>query len=397
MYTFDSLMDEILRTRSDISREEILSLVVERKKTVGAGFLTDQGALFLIAGELGVQLRQLTPATELALKDLYVGANDITVVARVGAIYPVSEFKKKDGTTGRYRRVLLFDQNSTAKLTIWDDNADAIKLTDISVDSPVRILNGYVRQGLDGKPNLNLGRRGKIERIQEKALILKLAPMSSLQKKVTEIGELQELVAVEGEVLVNSRTSSFTRQDGSGGSLTQFELGDEAGEKIRVVIWNAVDIQVEVGQRIVVSNLRVKRSPNSSDREIHGDNGSVVTILAGPKEKVRTPPPKTRMFSKISAVKAPNQRYSVEVMALSNSRTRDVQLKDGSSIQKAEVVFGDDTGELTVVGWRGFSDQLSGITVGEKVRIFDAMLRASQMGTLTLELDDNSMVEKLSV
>ena len=389
MYNFDSLMNEILRSRSDITREEVMSLVAERKKTVGAGFLTDQGALFLIAGEFGVQLRQMTPSTDLALKDLYVGANDITVLARVGAVYPISEFKKKDGGTGKYRRLVLFDESSTAKLTIWDDNPDAINLTEVSVDSPIRVLNAYVRQGLDGKPNLNLGRRGKVELLQDEALVSKLSPMSKRLKNVAEIGESQDLVGVEGQVLVDSRSSNFTRQDGSGGSLTQFELGGEHGERVRVVIWNAVNVEVKTGQRVMATNLRVKQSINR-ERELHGDNGSLVRVLSGTgKEQAST------RFSKVDTVKAPNQKYSVEGMALSNPRVREVQLKDGSSVEKAELLFGDDTGEITVVGWRSFVETVAKITVGEKVRIVDAVLRVSRMGSATLELGDESRVERI--
>src|SRR5271170_5846284 len=287
MYDFESLTDEVLRNKPEITREELMSMIQEKKQTVGAGFLTDQGALFLIAGELGVQLQRVT-TTDLTLKDLYVGANDITVVARILAIYPVSEYNKKDGGgIGRYRRLVLFDRNNLSKLTIWDDNAEAIKLEGMSVDSPVRVLNGYVRQGLDGKPNLNLGRRGKIELLQEEKLVSRLAPLSGLSRKVDKIGELQEFVGVEGTVLTNSRSSNFTRQDGSPGSLTQFELGgDSEKEKVRVVIWNAVQVEVKQGQRIVVTNLRLKKSANG-EREIHGDSGSVVRTIG---EQGNSPP-----------------------------------------------------------------------------------------------------------
>ena len=101
--------------------------IQEKKRNVGAGFLTDQGALFLIAGELGVQLKHMT-STDLTLKDIYAGANDITIVARVLAIYPISEYKKKDGGVGSYRRLSLFDKSNVVRLTIWDDNQDAMKL-----------------------------------------------------------------------------------------------------------------------------------------------------------------------------------------------------------------------------------------------------------------------------
>src|ERR1700686_4056124 len=133
MYDFDSLLDEVLKNRPELTRNQIMEQIQEKKRDVGAGFLTDQGALFLIAGELGVQLRHMT-STDLTLKDIYVGANDITIVARILAIYPISEYKRKDGGVGRYRRLSLFDKSNVARLTIWDDNQDAIKLEGVSVD-----------------------------------------------------------------------------------------------------------------------------------------------------------------------------------------------------------------------------------------------------------------------
>lgn len=277
MYDFDSLVEEVLRNKPGLTREEVMSMIEEKKQTVGAGFLTDQGALFLIAGELGVQLHHMT-TTDLTLKDLYVGANDITVVARVLAIYPVAEYKRKDGAVGRYRRLVLFDRSGMSKLTIWDDNPDAIKLTDVVVDTPVRVMNGYVRQGLDGRPSLNLGKRGKIEAVGDERLVSKLAPLSSLSKPLDGIDGAQELAAVEGVVLTESRSSSFTRQDGSPGSLTQFELGGSSTkERIRIVIWNAQGVETKPGQKVIVTNLRLKKNMNG-DRELHGDGGSVVRV-----------------------------------------------------------------------------------------------------------------------
>src|ERR1017187_3444379 len=192
VYDFDTLLDEILTHRPELTRDQIIEQIQVKKRDVGAGFLTEQGALFLIAGELGVQLRHMT-STDLTLKDIYAGANDITIVARILAIYPISEFKKKDGNVGRYRRLSLFDKSYVSRLTIWDDNEDAIKLEGMSVDMPVRISNGYVRPGLDGKPSLNLGQRGKIQVLSDENLISRLMPLSKLTRKVGEVEEEQNI------------------------------------------------------------------------------------------------------------------------------------------------------------------------------------------------------------
>ncbi len=389
MYDFDSLLDEVLKNKPEVTRDQIMERIQEKKRDVGAGFLTDQGALFLIAGELGVQLRQMT-STDLTLKDIYAGANDITIVARVLAVYPVSEFKKKDGGMGRYRRLSLFDKNNVARLTVWDDNQEALELEGISVDTPVRVSNGYVRPGLDGKPSLNLGKRGKIEVLKDEALVSRLTPLSKMTRKIGEVGEEQSIPVVEGTVSSASRSSNFTRGDGSPGSLAQFDLVDDAGKnKIRVVIWSPVAIEAKAGQTVLVTNLRVKKSTNG-DRELHGDGGSVVQVV-GPGAVAEKPG-----FVKVNGVKDVTGRVSLEVMALSKVSNHDAVMREGPSVRKAELIIGDDTGEITVIGWRDLADRLVDIPVGQKLRVFDVSRQVSKMGMVTLELEDGSRIERVS-
>jgi len=390
MYDFDSLLDEILKSKPGLTRDQVMKQVQEKKRDVGAGFLTDQGALFLIAGELGVQLSHMT-STDLALKDLYAGANDITIVSRVLAVYPISEYKRKDGTVGRYRRLSLFDKTSVARLTIWDDNQDALNLAGISVDTPVRVSNGYVKPGLDGKPNLNLGKRGRIEALDDEALVSKLIPLSGLVKRIGEVEEGQSVPAVEGTSPFGSRFSSFTRSDGSGGSMTQFELVEDAEQKkrMRVVIWNPVSVEVKAGERVQVTNLRVRKSING-DLELHGDNGSVVRAL-GPGGAPEAPP----KFVKVTAIKDLTGRVSLEVMTLSKASAHEVPMRDGASMKKAELIIGDDTGEVTLVGWRDLADRLVEFEVGQRVRVINVAHRLSKMGIVTLELEDASRIEKV--
>jgi replication factor A1 len=372
-----------------MTRDDIVELIEDKKRNVGAGYLTDQGALFLIAGELGIQLKPMT--SDLTLKDLYVGANDITIVARVLAVYPISEYKKKDGGTGRYRRVNLFDRGNIVRLTIWDDNPDAIKLEGVSEDAPIRVSNGYVKQGLDGKPNLNLGRRGRIDVIGEESLIAKMVSLSKLSKKVEEVGDDQNVMALEGVASSNSRSSSFVREDGSQGSLTQFDVSAEAGKSgTRVVVWNPSAVpEVKAGQNVLVTNLRVKKG-NTGEREFHGDTGSVVRIReSGSSADAVT-------FTKVNQVRNAPGRVNLEVMALSKGTSDEVSLKDGTKARKAELVIGDDTGEITIIGWRDAADGLSRIDIGQKIRILGAARQVSRMGIETLQLDDTSKIEKVS-
>lgn len=401
MYDFDTLMNEVLGGRPEITREKLIEMVQEKKRTVGAGFLTDQGALFLIAGELGIQLQRVT-STDLTLKDLYIGAGDITVVARVLAIYPISGFQRKDGTAGRYRRVNLFDRTSVTRLTIWEDNEDAIKLAGVEVDTAVRIASAYVRQGLDGKPNLNLGKRGRIEILSDHSLVSKLASISELSRPLDEVeedpGSNFFLHAVEGVIASDSRVSTFVRSDGSNGSLTQFSLAGlgESKKIVRVVVWDASITnasEVKKGQKVRVTNLRYKRG-RQGEPELHGDSGSILQLLGNESPSNQKLP--NLKFTKVSeARKVTEGLLNLEVMALSRGSVREVHLRDGSTVRKGEVVIGDDTGEITVVAWRESAEMVSRLDVGEKLQILGATIQVSKMGIEMLQLNTSSRIEKI--
>ena len=400
MYDYDSLVTEVLRNKPEISKEALMGLVQEKKRTVGSGYLTDQGALFLIAGELGVQLQHMITA-DLTLKDLHIGANDITVVARVLAIYPVSEFKKKDGSgIGRYRRVNLFDRNGVGRLTIWEDNEEAMRLDGITVDAPIRVVSAYVKQGLDGKPNLNLGKRGRIEVIADSSLVSKMVSLSALSKQVDDVKEGENVFAVEGLVVSDSRTSSFVRRDdGSNGTITQFELKGRAVKATRVVIWDGNGLpEAKSGAMVRVTNLRYKKG-RQGEAELHGDGASAILLVGREgrqEEKATLERPFVKVNDVIEKKRGASDSVNLEVMALSNGSVGEVSLRDGSTVKKGEVVLGDDTGEITAMAWKDASSIIAEIHVGEKLRIRGATIRTSKMGVETLELSGSSKVERIS-
>ena len=72
-----NLIDKLLEQKSELTREIIEQKIIEKKEKIGAGYLTDQGALFLIASDYGVTLAE-SSKTEISLKDLYAGSKDIS-------------------------------------------------------------------------------------------------------------------------------------------------------------------------------------------------------------------------------------------------------------------------------------------------------------------------------
>lgn len=462
MYDFESLVAELLQSRPELNRDELMRRIEDKKQTVGAGYLTDQGALFLVAGELGVSLRKEEASADMSIKDLYVGANDVTVVGRILAVYPESVYNKKAGGTGKYRRVVLFDGGQLVKLTAWEEKSDEVGKAGLEPGSVVRVVSGYVKQGLDGKPNLNLGSRGRVEVISDEKVAARFPALSTAAVKLGKLSQEKPLVAVECTVNSETRFSEFTRSDGSQGSLFQFGVVGDGTDEVRVVIWSpSARPELRKGQKVMITNVRVRRS-NNGDFEIHGDAGSamilgpppereqlrVVSVSPGVKAKVvlaldknrrvkivelgtevaepsvgdvvgllsdsqsdersycRTPgslevirggsfPPLEELVTKLKDAKGEGAQIMVEVIALSRGSVDDVRLRDGSTVKKGELVIGDDTGENKLVAWREFSERLSGIQPGERLRVVGVVVKPTNIGVWVLQVSNLTVIERL--
>ncbi len=58
MSEFEELLEKIREQKPELTKEAIDDRIKEKKEKIGTGYLTDQGALFLIASDLGISLKQ---------------------------------------------------------------------------------------------------------------------------------------------------------------------------------------------------------------------------------------------------------------------------------------------------------------------------------------------------
>ncbi len=121
---FKKMMEILRQQRPDLNHDSIRDMIDEKKRKIGAGYLTDRGALFLVAADLGVSFENI-PKLSAEIKDLYIGAKDITLTARILNVYPIRKFLKKDSNVEiRNRTLTVYDQFSSIKVKLWDDQVN---------------------------------------------------------------------------------------------------------------------------------------------------------------------------------------------------------------------------------------------------------------------------------
>ena len=163
----EETVKQILSSCSDIKREEIIEMI-EKKKTGVCSFLTDETAARIVASELGVKTFQKPFLLKIQIQDLVSGLNDVTISGQVVSVYPSKTFTRRDWTEGKLASIIVSDKSGTLRVVLWDNKTEIIDRGKIQRKQKIRISHGYVREGLDGKPELHLGDKGNIKIIAEK-------------------------------------------------------------------------------------------------------------------------------------------------------------------------------------------------------------------------------------
>ncbi len=140
---FDELLNNILKQKPEFTRQDVLDKINQKKEKIGAGYLTEQGALFLIASDLGITLGQ-TIKTQIGLKDLSIGAKDVSVESRVLNISPARQFSRKDGSPFLLRTMTIYDNDSTVSVKFWDEKANLPGIEKLKPGDLVKIIKAYV-------------------------------------------------------------------------------------------------------------------------------------------------------------------------------------------------------------------------------------------------------------
>ncbi len=274
-------MSKLLEQKPELSRMDIEEMIQKKKEKIGAGYLTDQGALFLIASDLGVSLNEPL-RVEMGLKDLYVGAKEITLETRVMNIYPVKQFSRKDGSQFLLRNMTVYDGDSRAKVKLWDEKANLPGIDNLKPGDLVRIIKAYVKSDMKGNPIINVGSGSTIEPNDTQS---KIPGLDAITEDVSDVKDNQQNLVVSGILDGNVRTVEFTNFRGEQGKSLQLRLKGKDGKLVRAVLWNTDESAMP---KMVLTNAKtrligVKTKVGQQGLEIHGDEGTVIEI-EGTKE-----------------------------------------------------------------------------------------------------------------
>ena len=397
----ENIVQQILVARRDLTRDEVLKRIYEKKRSSEDYFL-DEVAARLVAAELGVEIEseQETFPGEIAIKNLVSGLNDVTIAARVIAIYPVQTFSRNDSTKGKVARSLLADDTGTLKLVLWDDKIELIEAGKMQQGQIVRVLHGYVRESFDGQLEMHLGKKGDVEISPEDVDESRFPRIADFIDKIEQVTPDKKKANVRGIVTWVSPVSEFTRKDGTQGKVGRVRLKDETGEAT-LVFWNErVDElnTISEGDQLRLINTRVKTGLDGRV-ELHVGNSSQIQKM---KDQITSPFSEREAVRKIADLKTEGGPFILEATIASTPAVREVNTSQGENVLLATCDLKDETGKIGITMWRKHAELAKDLVVGTQIRIkniyvkrgFSNLLELASRNSTTIEITSES--QKLS-
>lgn len=306
---YQSLLDK------GISEEELKS-EIQRKKHKFGGYITNQGALFLIAKEHGLEIRSKnvdeevyeTYQDEIDLNEFIINIADIqeqmtniVLVGKIAQVFKLHEFSRKDGTPGIVGSFLLTDPTGTVKIVLWGKGTKIMQTEFFEVGTITRVVNGYAKVGINEQLEVHLSKKGKVILNPEdvpKSTIKKLNSLEIPSREThtyensssgnSQPRNIKEVLAQEGFVLAVSgyvklgELKEFEKDNGDPSFLLKFTLSDESGAiTVNVWEWKAIEVLklLEDGMAVKVLKVFVRKNEYSGEKELQFTKKSILEFL----------------------------------------------------------------------------------------------------------------------
>jgi len=361
-----------------LSRTDIQSLVEEKKEEL-KGLISDEGALFVIAKELGVDVtsesKELLNEIELNISDIILNMKNIVIVGRIKDIFHVNSFKKSSGETGYVGSFLLHDNTGDIRIVLWDEQVSIFKDERFEKNEIVKILNGTAKNGRNGGIEIHVGGFSKIDLAPEDVDYKKYPKIKEQFVKIQDINENLGSISTEGKVMNRFPVKDFIRKDGQNGRVSSIILRDSTG-KVRITFWNE-DIEkienLEVGDFISLTNLNPRKSNYAENRiDVHANSWTKIT------KKDKELNLDAKFIDKIVKLQQEKGYTSFQGVITTVEDLRKITLKSGDEVSLLSFMVSDDTDSIRITAWREKADELSkSLKIGEGISLKNVELRFS--------------------
>ncbi|RZN47078.1 hypothetical protein EF808_04565 [archaeon] len=346
--------DDYEKFEGVISREEFERKVNEKIKEF-QGLLTREGAISILASELGVTLSQPKDVS-ITISDIKEGMTNIDIVGKIARISEVKQFvRRTTGTTGKILSLELADETGTIRVALWDDDADAAST--LNAGDTIEVVSAYAKKGLNNSLELSLSRKGTVKRSDAEVDVPVKGPE---HVEIASLAENMYNVTLVGVVAGVSDVREYERS-GRSFKVCSLFLRDNTGQ-VRVSLWNKHAERtrsLSMGDVVRFVGCHTKMGLNGVEVQTNSytqfetnpdiDGLSLPTIDADVQ---------------LSELSTDNQFFSVRGVVTQVYEPRSFFRDDGTEVMVGSLEIEDGTGSCKVTLWEEKAEILSTLAPG---------------------------------
>ncbi|MFX0028970.1 MAG: DUF2240 family protein [Candidatus Hermodarchaeota archaeon] len=359
-----------------LTRKEIQDMVEDKKKEL-KGLISEEGALFVIARELGVDVKEenkdLLEDFDLSISDITENMKNINIFGRIKEIYNVNKFNKADGGVGYVGSFLLHDKTGDVRIVLWDDNVNVFKEDNFEQNGMVKIVNGIARKGKFQDKEIHIGRFGKVILSPDDVDYKKYPKVKFELMDISNVNLNLKSISLEGKIIQISPLREFTKKSGEIGKVGSISLLDSTGS-IRITFWNDDTEKfknLQINDVITISNLNPRLS--SLDSKTIDMYASKNTTIKKIQKEIEI---EVELMQNINKLQENKGVVSFKGKITSLDDLKEITTKKGEILSLLGFIISDDTDWIRVTLWREMAEDFSKkLSIGQGLILKNVLLR----------------------
>lgn len=175
--------------------QDELNAMIQEKVDELSGLISEEGAIYIIANELGVRLDSDKPKRDVNLKkieEITEAKEPVSLVAKVLRKYDKVNFTSKNGE-GSVQSLLVGDETGIIRCVFWYDKTETLE--NIHDGDIVKVINAYTRENnqIAGRIEVHFGQYSDLEVNPEgvEIEVQEFTPgnFESTEKKISDLEE----------------------------------------------------------------------------------------------------------------------------------------------------------------------------------------------------------------
>ena len=389
---FEEIISKII-SETGLSRKEIFEKIREVKKEFGEEFISDIGAVHVVARDLGVDVfdTEIIRAQEDNIERIKNKPNTfVTIVGRVTKNYGIKSFIK-NGKQGKLASIVISDKSGSIRVVIWGDKVDDIIEKKLKVGDVIKIINGFVKIGRNNTPEIHIIKKSQIKINPPDIDVSDLLEIKFIRKKISEIdNKIVTPIEVEGIVIEISDIKLFNNEK----KRASVVIADETGS-LRAVFWNeATKIvkDLKIYDCLKLKGFKIKKGLDGH-YEIHINNLELI-------EKKDNEILRNIVLKKLKDIvlikDISEYTYFANLLGRVSSEPaiKIFSVINGTMGKRISFTLSDKTGCIKVSGWNeNIENLLSILKYNNLIEISKCKIIRNKQGEFEARIDNNSLIK----